>query len=1224
MSIRGKLLSLILCISFIPVLVIGYVNFSNFKQVSERQTLNNLDIFAAYKQEKLKLYLAELKTRLTDFASDGFVRDSLEELYSRGGSASIIATLTNHLVTNKKSLDERIMAIDLMDREGAVIISTDAARIGRPHRVASRLRERQSDVHTTDVQPAGAGDIIAIEVFAAVNSRTDHDRRVGYIAIRFDASMLDLLMTSQWLMPMMRGERSGRMGESDETYLVNNAGLMINHSRHLDNKPLSIPVDTEPVRRCLAGGENSSGQWLNYRGVKVIGAARCIDMGGFRWVLLSEIARAEAFSLVDNYREFFSMALVAMLLLIVVVAIFVTRVILRPISALNQGVKKITLGDLNCRVGTDKQDEIGELARAFDRMVTAFRHSRQETESINENLRHVNRELNFMREAMDQHAIIAETDISGVITRANQKFRDISQYSDRELIGRTHGVINSAYHPKAFFQELWSTISAGRVWHGDIRNRRKDGSLYWVRTTIVPYLNARGEVERYISLRTDISHQKQVEEKLTKSNRALLASARIQKAIMSAKDERQLLDNVCHFLVKEGHYRFAWVGYARHDKRKSVQPMAQAGDDDGYLDQVTVTWGDDESGWTPGGLSIRQSREIVIDDVTKDERFARWREPALRRGYLSVIALPFHQEGRVFGMLAIYAAECNAFDADEVELLKLLVDDIAYGITGLRIRRERDTTEAALRESEINLKRAQEIAHLGSWEWDLVSDKFIWSDEQFRILGYRPGAVKPSLKALLAVVTPEQRETVAQQVRSCIEDGRSRSLTFGVVRPDGELRYLSSQLVVYCGCEDGATHIAGTLMDITEQKRSERARQSLQNQLQHAQKLHSIGQLTGGVAHDFNNILSSIMGYTTLAIEECPVSDPEYMGYLEEVSRAGARAKQLIAQLMTFSRRDSHEVEVIRTGALVQDVFRMIRTALPAAIEFKLEVEPGLPPVRANQVKLHQVLTNLVINARDAIDGFGQVVLQARCRDMRRCLCTSCQQSFSGDHIEFTVSDSGKGVAAEHLVTIFEPFFSTKEVGKGTGMGLAMVHGLVHSHNGHIRVESPPGEGSRFSVYLPVCREIDAPDAGGEAAETALTPRPANGSGTILLVDDEKAITRMLGDLLGRYGYRCVEAHAPAHALALFLNDPDGFDLVISDQMMPRMEGLELARRMLARRPGLPIVLCTGFSGELREHDVLKAGLRGLLEKPIDLKKLLGMVEELLVRGGGDASRSNA
>lgn len=1224
MSIRGKLLSLILCISFIPVLVIGYVNFSNFKRVSERQTLNNLEIFAEYKQEKLKLYLAELKTRLTDFASDGFVRDGLEALYAGGDRVPIIATVTNHLLTNKKSLDERIMVIDLMDRDGMVIISTDTARIGRQHRMAPPPGTRQGDVHTTDVLPSGAGGAIAIEVFSAVNSRTDHDRRVGYIAIQFDAGMLDLLMTSQWLMPMMGGARRGGMGESDETYLVNNAGLMINHSRHLDNKPLVIHVDTEPVRRCLADGENSSGQWLNYRGINVIGTARCIDMGGFRWVLLSEIARAEAFSLIDDYRDFFSMALVVVLLLIVVVAIFVTRVISRPISALNQGVQKIALGDLNCRVGTDKQDEIGELARAFDRMVAAFRHSRQEIESINENLRHANHELNFMREAMDQHAIIVETDISGVITRANQKFRDISQYSDRELIGRTHRVINSGYHPRAFFQELWSTISAGRVWHGDIRNRRKDGTLYWVRTTIVPYLNAGGGVERYISLRTDISHQKQVEEKLTKSNRALLASARIQKAIMSAKDERQLLDNVCHFLVKEGRYRFAWVGYARHDKRKSVQPMAQAGDDDGYLDQVAVTWGDGESGCGPGGLSIRQGREIVIADVTQDERFARWREPALQRGYLSVIALPFRQEGQVFGMLAIYAAECNAFDADEIELLKLLVDDIAYGIAGLRIRREHDATEAALRESEINLKRAQEIAHLGSWEWNQASDKFIWSDEQFRILGYRPGAVKPSLEALLAAVVPEQRETVAQQIYSCIEDGRSRSLTFSIVRADGELRYLSSQLVVYCGCEDGVTRIAGTLMDITEQKRSESERQSLQNQLQHAQKLHSIGQLTGGVAHDFNNILSSIMGYTTLAIEECPVSDSEYLGYLGEISKAGVRAKQLIAQLMTFSRRDSHETEVIRTGTLVQDAFRMIKTALPAAIEFKLDVESGLPPVRGNQVKLHQVITNLVINARDAIDGSGQVILQARCREMRRCLCTSCQQSFSGDYIEFTVSDSGKGIADEHLVTIFEPFFSTKEVGKGTGMGLSMVHGLVHSHNGHIRVESAPGEGSRFSVYLPVCREIDAPSAGDEAAETAPLPRAVNGNATILLVDDEKAITRMLGDLLGRYGYRCIEAHSPDHALALFLNDPDGFDLVISDQVMPQMEGLELARRMLARRPDLPIILCTGFSGEIGDQDVVKAGLKGLLEKPIDLKQLLGMVDELLVRPGGDTFRSSA
>lgn len=1214
MSIRGKLIGLILCIAFLPVLVIGYIYFSNFKKVSERHTLNNLEIFAEYKQEKLKLYLAELHTRALDFASDGFLRDSLERFQRVENRATIIAGARNHLVANKQNIDDRVLSIDLINRDGEVVVSTDNTRVGQRTAAISRLVDKQAGIYITDVIPSGTPGQAVIEMYSVVNSRTDNDKRIGYLAIRFDAGMLDLLMTSQWLMPMLRGERGGGLGESEEIYLVNGAGMMINHARHGDKATRAIPMTTDPVARCLSEGESMTGRWRNYRGVEVIGAARCMQMAGFRWVLLAEISQAEAFALISDYRRFFSLVLLTTLLLILVVTIFVTRVISRPISALNQGVKKVALGDLNYGVGTDKRDEIGELSRAFDRMVSAFRCSRGEIEGANQNLRRANDELNFMRTAMDQHAIIVETDVSGVITRVNAKFCQISQYSQRELIGRTHRMVNSGRHDKTFFCRLWSTISGGRVWHGDICNRRKDGSLYWVRTTVVPHLDVNGTVDRYIALRTDITHQKQVEEKLLRSNRALLASTQIQKALTKAMDERQLLDKVCRLLIDQGGYRFAWVGYARHDAGKSVQPMAQAGHAAGYLDNVSVSWAEDTTGGRgPAGKAIRLGREVIVRDVGSDAGFVPWRDAALQRGYQSVIALPLAQGARTLGVLVIYAAGRDAFVGDEVDLLKLLADDIAYGITGLRIRSERDSTQAALRESEINLKRAQQIARLGSWEWDLGSDKMGWSDELFRLLGYEPGAVTPSLKILLATICREQREMVEQQIRGCTRDGQPCSLSFSICLPDGELRHVSAQWVVYSGGEDGATRIAGTLMDITEQKHSERERESLQNQLQHAQKLHSIGQLTGGVAHDFNNILSSIMGYTALAIEECPVSDAEYLSYLDEVSKAGARAKELIAQLTTFSRRDNHEIEVVDIETLVHDVYRMIRTALPAAIEFKLELEAELPPVHANQVKLHQVITNLVINARDAIEGFGEVVLLARRRELRGCLCTSCQQRFSGDYIELRVSDSGKGIADAHLVTIFEPFFTTKAIGKGTGMGLSMVHGLVHSHHGHVQVESAPGEGSRFAVYLPVYRASGAPGENDAAPpQPAPAARPANAGGTLLLVDDERAITQMLAELLGRYGYRCVQAHSAAQALQHLLADADGVDLVITDHMMPEMTGLALARRLSVTQPQLPVVLCTGFSGELDGQALREAGIRDILEKPIDVKRLLAVIGDKL------------
>ena len=1211
MSIRGKLLSLILGISFVPVFVIGYVNFSNFKLVSERQLFNTLEIFAQYKHEKIRLYLAGLETRVEDFASDGFVRDSLERFQHVTNRETIVATVRDHLLANKQGLDRRILVIDLMDPSGEVVVSTAPDRVGRGRHDLSHWRDGRGRF-ISDVTPVAGPDSLAIDVVSVVNSRTDTASEVGYMAVRFDVGMLDRLMTSQWLAPLLRGEQGGGVGISDETYLVNSEGLMINHSRFWDRETLSIQVDSAPVRRCLAHGENMSGQWRNYRGLEVVGAARCIDMGGFRWVLLSEISETEAFALLDEYRRFLSLVLVTVLVLIGVIAVYVTRAVSQPISALNDGVKKIARGDLNLRVGTDKADEIGELSRAFDRMVAAFRESKDEIEGINDTLRHANDELNFMRQAMDQHAIILETDIGGNVIRVNQKFCDVSQYSMQELIGRPLKIINSGHHPKAFFGALWSTISRGRVWHGDICNRRKDGTLYWVRTTIVPHLNVNGKVDRYISLRTDITHQKRVEVNLLRSNRALLASTQIQKVFMDTQDEQTLLDQVCHLLIDEGGYRYTWIGYTQQGEDKRILPVAQAGHSDGYLDDIKVTWGEDEFGQGPVGSAIRSGHEIVIRDTETDARFAPWQRPALERGYLSVIALPLHHGAEVLGVLAIYAGEQDAFDADEVALLKLLADDIAYGLVSLRIRRDRDLAEAALRESEINLKRAQQIARLGSWEWDPGNDVVSWSDELFRILGYEPGSVSPSLPGLLDAVVPEQRHRVEQALRESVRHGQGNSLAFDIIRRDGELRHGVAQWEVYRHADGLVSRVVATLMDVSEQKRAQDERQSLQNQLQHAQKLHAIGQLTSGVAHDFNNILSSIMGYTTLAIEECPVQDAEYLGYLEEVSKAGVRAKQLIAQLMSFSRRESNEAEVIAPASLIQDVFRMVRSALPAAIEFTLSVEPDLAPVYANPIQFQQIATNLVINARDAIDGYGKVSLRARRSSVRQGLCTSCQQTFSGDYIEICVTDTGAGIAPEHLITMFEPFFTTKDVGKGTGMGLAMVHGLAHSFKAHIRVESAVDQGSRFSVYFPVCRDSVGGAEKGKVAAAVPPSASVKSGASILLVDDEAAITRMLANLLRRRGYRCAEAGSAVAALEMFQTKPAEYDLLISDQMMPGMTGMILIGRLRELRADLPVILCSGYSGELSEQDIRTAGISAVLEKPIDLQRLVRAVETAL------------
>lgn len=1204
MSIRAKLLSLILLISFIPVLTIGYFNYSSFKAIIEHQTQDNLDGVTQDKREKIELFLLALKTRAQDFASDGFVRDSMQRYHGVTNRETIKSTVKQHLMNNKLLLDQRIVQITLLDRHGVAVISTDDKSLGRDYSDTYQLENNKKDIITSDLFIDAKTDLLSIQVLAPINSRTEVEKYFGSVLIDYDASMMASVVSTQ--PTMSHDETDGIYFDSAESYLVNGQQLMLTQSRFIDKKPLSIVVDTPAVKACLLEAREMNGYWLDYRGVEVIGSSACIKMAGFSWVLLSEVDVVEALGLIRDYQRLFGLLVLVVLLIVFVVALYLTRVVSEPIKLLNDGVKKIAAGNLSFTVGTPRQDEIGELSRSFDLMLAAIKRSRYEIETVNSTLKQANQEVSYVKDAMDRHAIIAETDSRGIITYVNQKFCDISQYAADELVGQTHRVVNSGYHSRQFFENMWQTILLGEVWHGEVCNRRKDGELYWVSTTIVPYLNSDGEVERYIALRTDITDQKNIEENLLRLNRRLLASANIEKVIIDATDELALLSGACQVLVDDGGYSRAWAGYVMPDAMKTIKPVAQFGYGDDRLDSINVRWSDDELDHDPVGIAVRSGSELVVRDIAADEEFTLWYEHVASLGIKGVICLLLRDGQKVFGVISVHTKESNVFDIEEVALLKRLVDDVAYGVVGLRARQDKNLAEAALEKSEENLRQAQQIAQLGSWEYNLVSGKNSWSDELYYLLGYQPGDVEPSYDEILKMVSLAERDQVAADLYQTIEELASRNVEFSITKSDGELRHIMSQVVVYAGEDGKANRVAGTMLDITDQKRSENERASLHDQLLHAQKLDSIGQLTGGVAHDFNNILSSIMGYTSLAIEECPEENPEYLGYLEEVSKAGMRAKELIAQLMAFSRRETKEAELLSLAELVSEALNMLKPTIQAAVELNSEIEEGLPLISANAVQIHQVLTNLIINASDAIQEFGKVDVCLQARHIDDCLCTSCQQSFSGDFIELSVTDNGEGIAEQDLVRMFEPFFTTKELGKGTGMGLAMVHGLLHSHDGHLQVESKPGQGSRFSLYFP-CEH--SAQKSKQPVIDASTNDDSHGTGTILVVDDEEQISKMLCTLLSRRGYEAVESNSPEQALQLFEADPNRFDLVVTDQMMPKMTGMDMAAQMLAKRPALPIVLCTGYSGKVNNDDVEKAGLKGLVDKPIDLERLIKLID---------------
>lgn len=405
------------------------------------------------------------------------------------------------------------------------------------------------------------------------------------------------------------------------------------------------------------------------------------------------------------------------------------------------------------------------------------------------------------------------------------------------------------------------------------------------------------------------------------------------------------------------------------------------------------------------------------------------------------------------------------------------------------------------------------------------------------------------------------------------------------------------------------THIVAMGYDITEKRKVESEHEQLQHELQQAQKMESLGQLTGGIAHDFNNLLGIINGYSSLLNDRCiQANDEKGITYTKQINDAGDRAAKLVSQMLTFSRSEHVDDLPLQFAPLLKDNIEMLRATLPSSIGIITEIEPDLPNVLMNPTNFHQILMNLSVNARDAMQGNGQITIKVSLVHNIDTLSQISQKQIEGDWVELCVNDSGSGIDTKTLEHIFEPFFTTKSIGKGTGMGLAVIYGIMQSHNGHILVESEPGKGTTFRLLFPPIQNNSETYVKTKPNQVYLTP---NHGEKILVVDDEESLASFMAELLLSYGYEASYLIDSSEALAKFKRDPDHFSLLITDFTMPKMTGEKLIESIREFRPELPAILCTGYSDKF-DSEVLKKLNIPCFEKPVNIKNILLKISELL------------
>jgi len=732
------------------------------------------------------------------------------------------------------------------------------------------------------------------------------------------------------------------------------------------------------------------------------------------------------------------------------------------------------------------------------------------------------------------------------------------------------------------------------------------------------YVDAHGQTAGIVGTITDVSQRKRDEESLQRSNRMLGTLTRCNETLVRAENENDLLHALCRVITEDGGYLLAWIGLAENDQEKTVRPVAQAGFEDGYLDGLGLTWSDSDLGRGPAGTAIRTGAPSLMRDIASDPRFAPWRDRALQRGYRSMLSIPLVSAETTLGCLSIYASEPDGFDHGELELMARLADDLTYGIVALRTREQRKQTAEALWESleqyrTLAAERGRERSLLRALI-DAIPDLIFFKNPDGIYLGCNRafedfvGRTEKDLtgQSDLTLFPHEVGEFFQEMDRQMMVRRTARRNEEWVDYPDGRRVLLETLKTPFYDQEGRLLGLIGVSRDITEREQANEERKKLEAQLLQAQKMEAIGQLAGGIAHDFNNILTAIIGYTQILLIRM-AKESQLRHYVEQVFTSAERAADLTKDLLAFSRKQVLQTEPLDACDILRRLRKMLERLIPEDIEFQTTLAENELAVMADRGKLEQVILNLVTNARDAMPTGGMLSIDISQVVMDERFVHSHGFGEPGAYACISVTDSGHGMDEETRRKLFEPFFTTKEVGKGTGLGMAIIYGVVKQHDGYISVYSEPGRGTTFRIYLPLI-----PGETTRISEAQDGDPIAGGTETILLVEDDVSVRELHKMILEAAGYGVIEAIDGQDALDRFMHKPEAVDILITDVIMPRIDGKRLYQEIEKVRPDMRVLFMSGYTRDI----VIGRGILdhewNFLAKPVRSSDLLRKVRHIL------------
>jgi len=833
------------------------------------------------------------------------------------------------------------------------------------------------------------------------------------------------------------------------------------------------------------------------------------------------------------------------------------------------------------------------------RMKAAEDYLRSQKETLGEVARQKAREARkseqrFRSMAEQVTDVLFQTDHLGIIQYISPASKTVFGYAPNEMVGRhfTDFLHESSLSAaaSAFNDALDQGLHAR---HLELNMTRKDGSTFAGEVNGNQMVTDEGPGA--VGVIRDITERKQLLEKIKAANARLEALWSVTS--LAESDLKTVSDHVLKTITKMTGSAYGFYGFMNEDASAMAihSWSGEAMKNCSMVNQPSVFAIDEAGVW---GEAIRRRKPFILNDY----RAGHPAKKGLPQGHVlltNLLVVPFIKQGQILSVAAI-ANRAAPYDEKDVTQVTSFLHSIQAIVDSKK-------AEAKLREvqrrNQALLNHSPNCHKIVDLDFNLQymnanGFNMLKLDEKADVYGkpypfsFFPEAFQIEMRENLKKVR-ETGDTVTMEGLANDVEGHDiwlYSTILPIMTNDGEIKYL--------------TVVAA---DITRQKRDEKARARLEEQLHQAHKMEAIGTLAGGIAHDFNNILSPLMIHAEMALMELP-SDSPLQRHVNQIYQSSERARDLVKQILTFARKQEASRAPIKASLMVKEVAKFLRATLPSTISIQYDIQTEQDLVLGDPTELNQLIVNLSTNAAHAMEERGgSLVIRVGNEILDAEAVEYVPDLQPGAYVVLRVEDTGQGIDPEIVDKIFEPYFTTKETGKGTGIGLAVVHGIVKSYKGHITVDSEPGKGTCFTVYFPQVRE----DSRTIPSKKARLQLPT-GNERILFVDDEDTAVGAVRPMLEALGYSVTAEQSSVKALAAFTEDPEAFDLIITDQTMPEMTGKELVREMLAIRPDLPIILCTGYSQQIDEKRAKAMGVRAFVTKPIVMREMAQTIREVL------------